>query len=210
MDDSDVLKLVKILEKTGLSVQSSSDLNIKTILKSGENNDLIESLKKYEAPNETSLSNDELFEIYQTISKLHKSDSNNYQDLLYQIRSIKYKPTDQTVRINYLSDFLEFTIQKRDEFTREEIDSLLKEFFRFNNFIEMKWGRDNEVFKLSQQILEELEANDPSNRDRKNEELSKFIERFRDVNRRYRPDEQALDYASQIIYEQYNTYELDS
>ncbi|MCW9705770.1 hypothetical protein [Fodinibius salsisoli] len=210
MKDYKAKKLVRTLRDTGLSFQGDGALRISLSFKDQSDDDLLDSLKQFEASKNTNLTDNDLFDIYQTIATLHKVDSNKFQNLLYQIRSLKYKPSAQSVKQDYLSDFLEFTKQKRDEFTREEIECLLKEFFRFNKFIEMKWGRENEVFKLSQQILDELEAYDASNRNMKNEELSKFIESFREVNRKYRPDKQALDYASQIIYEQYNTYELDS
>ncbi|MEP1939491.1 MAG: hypothetical protein ABJK11_08015 [Balneola sp.] len=197
MNTKEVLQTIGVLKQAGFGYNENPNLKMLVRDINTKEGSTLEDLKSFEAAPEDDLSEDELFEIYFIIHQMHDAEKNQAEAILFLLRSIKYKPKEISIRQRYLNIFLRFISSVKYQIRDEDRIEIFKEFLRFKEYSKMTWGGDSDIYKYSETIIKELDCEQieaPS------EDLEVFIYRWIEINRRFRPDKQALDYASQLIY----------
>ena len=130
--------------------------------------------------------------------------SQNRRKILALIKlliEIKANEDDQALREEYLLQIENFLNNSKKLLVREDLELFQKEFQRFLKFVELKWGKDSKLYTQCTQILHLIESIEYQITKDAEGELSDLCREWDNANAIYRPDKQALDYASQIIYE---------
>ena len=122
----------------------------------------------------------------------------NLIKLLIEIRA---NPDDKNLREEYLLKLEDFLSNSENQLVKNDLDLFRKELYRFIKFASLKWGSDSDLYFISSRILHKVDSLCMSSSDNLSGNLSELCEEWDNANATYRPDEQALDYASQIIYE---------
>ncbi len=191
MKKEQTLTVLKLLKMAGYGF--NTNLSVSYNIDGKE----IKNFMKFGRENEYEFSEDELFDIYYIIHQLQIQKSNYKKAILYLLRSIKYQPDNEVLRGRYLNLFLSYISSIRFKIKDELRIEIFKEFLRFKEYSKMVWGGESNINNYSEKIIKELDCEMV---EQSTKEIEDFINDWIDINQRYRPDEQALDYASQLIY----------
>jgi len=202
MKESEAKKVLRVLKEIGLLSQKDEPIDLNLNLGEDVSGISLSEFKKFETEKDTNLSLEKIYEIYLSIAFLHKHDSNQFESILYKLRAIKYDPANLELRVGYLKDFRNLVLDHIQYCNKDDFNSIEKEISRFKKFSEIKWGLNNKISNKCNELLYELEDSRIQVGTKKNDNWDNFINEWININRRFRPDEQALDYASQIILEQ--------
>ncbi len=201
MKKKELLRILGILKQAGFGYNGNPYAQIHVGNIYTKESLTLEELKSFEAGTEISLSDDELFEIYFIIHQVHDVEKNSEEAILYLLRAIKFKSFEESIRQRYLNIFFHFISTIKFQISDEIRVEIVKEFLRFKEYSKMTWGEESEIYKYSGRIIDALDCEQIETQ---KENLKDFIYRWLDINRRFRPDEQALDYASQLIFNKIN------
>ena len=131
---------------------------------------------------------------------MHKSKK-KILTLIKLLIEIKANDNDRELREEYLLQIENFLNNSKGMLVRDDLELFRKEFQRFIKFVSMKWGSESVLHIISTRILYLVESLYSQASDESTGELSDLCREWDNANAIYRPDKQALDYASQIIYE---------
>lgn len=170
----------------------SSEKNVSKLLK------FINFIEKHQ--DSTSIQDDDIAEAHIIVAEKYSSE-NNIDELLHLIKAIKYQPEDLKLREEYLTSFLFYLNRNKEKWLVKELQLFKKEFLRYLEYCLMKWGKEKKLYYPILHILERIESLEKQSVDSPEGPLSSFCDKWQNVTAKYRPVEQAFDYASQIIYE---------
>ena len=148
----------------------------------------------------TNTKDKDLYQAHFLISQEY-SNTNNIKELLHLLKTIKFRPEDLSLRFHCLSRHLYYLNYNQKEWVKKDLQTIKKETFRYCNYFLMKWGEDYQAYNILLNILERINFLEKTCSEDPEGPLSKFCEEWEYTNSKYRPEDQALDYASQIIYE---------
>lgn len=136
------------------------------------------------------------YEILATSKK--KSDQ---KAIIYYVKAIKYLPEDISIRNKFIKHIISFLRENDEKFVKNDLSILKEEFSKLLRYVQLKWGRESKLAMNIYNLINEIERINYLSTDNEEGPLSDFIADVEILLKKYRPVEQALDYASQIVYD---------
>lgn len=194
--EEELLEHLKELKALGFGYNNSKSIRLK--IESHGSSNSFEKIRSFSGNHYDDISTDVLFDVYFIQFQLYNREEDVKSSLISIIKAIYFRPELKELRIIYLDTVIDFIISNR--FDEKQVFQMRHYFKRFLSYSKMKWGKESALISKGNYILELLE-DDTFLTKKSSDEISDFIENWLQISIKYRPKEEALDYASQAIYE---------